>query len=447
MGSVSDACGANNSAQASPTERAQRGSVVSEDVLLVRAFLSRVAEPASIQIWAMVLRDGPLAAAEQLRAGRVGNRRSEAIALRAARADPQQDLEVAQRHGIRLVVPESDEWPHFALGALEAAGRRRLARYDRGETEQSERGEPIPPLALWVRGTAELAPVGTRSVSIVGSRAATEYGNWFATDLASKLAGRGFEVVSGGAHGIDSAAHRGALSVGGQTVLVSAAGLDRPYPPGNDRLFDRVADSGLLISESPPGSPPARRRFLTRNRLIAALGTGTVVVEAAARSGAVNTAGHCTELGRPLMAVPGPVTSSTSVGCHNLLRAEERSAVLVTGAADVLENIGAASDLPPPTRGARGDGADLSSRLDRLAPAERQVFDGFPARGWIGADGLAAVTGLSPLTVIRALPALELSGLVETSSQGHRIAPSARSTPAREGDAVQSRGPTCSSAI
>ena len=446
MGSVSDACGANNSVQAPPTDQAQRGSVVSDEILLVRAFLSRVAEPASIPIWAMVLRDGPRAAAEQLRAGRVGKRRSEAIALRVARADPQQDLEVAQRHGIRLIVPESDEWPHFAMAALEAAGLRRLARYEQGETEQSERGEPIPPLALWVRGTAELAAVGTRSVSIVGSRAATEYGNWFATDLASRLAGRGFEVVSGGAHGIDSAAHRGALSVGGQTVLVSAAGLDRPYPPGNDRLFDRVADSGLLISESPPGSAPARRRFLTRNRLIAALGTGTVVVEAAARSGAMNTAGHCTELGRPLMAVPGPVTSTMSVGCHILLRAEQRSATLVTGAADVLELIGSARDLPPP-KTAPADGADLSSRLDRLGPVERQVFDGFPARSWIGADGLAAVTGLSPLAVIRALPALELSGLVESSSQGHRIAESARTPPGGIGGGSQTGDSTRAPAI
>jgi DNA processing protein len=394
---------------------------VSDDVLLARAFLNRVAEPASIPVWNAVRRYGPVAAAQAIREGLVDDRVSEATAARAAHVDPYADLEAGQRHGIRLVVPESDEWPHFAFAALEATALRRLETYVRGQRKHAEGGELIPPLALWVRGTTELAPVGVRSVSMVGARAATEYGERVARDLAFGLAERGFVVVSGGAYGIDAAAHRGALAAGRETVVVSAGGLDRAYPPGNTNLFERVAESGLLVSESPPGAAPQRRRFLTRNRVIAALGTGTVVVEAAHRSGAMNTAHHCTGLGRPLMAVPGPVTSTMSAGCHRLIAADEDGARLVTGLDDVLLTIGSAGDLPvhPP---APSSGTDLTARLDLLDQPTRQVFDGFPPRGWVGPDRLAVATGLSPLAVIRALPILEVSGLVEASDAGYRIA-------------------------
>jgi DNA processing protein len=309
----------------------------------------------------------------------------------------------------------------LAFAALEATGRRRLRRYEDGAGEQSESGEPVPPIALWVRGTADLASVGVRSVAIVGARHSTEYGEWVARDLAGRLTERGFVVVSGGAHGIDAAAHRGALSTGGETVLVSAGGLDSAYPPANAGLFDRVAESGLLVSESPPGAAPRRRRFLTRNRLIAALGTGTLVVEAALRSGALNTARHCVELGRPLMAVPGPVTSDQSAGCHWLIARERDPARLVGDVGAVLEAIGSAGDLPVPAAPGASRGTDVSDRLDALDPTARQVFDGFPARAWIGLDKLAVAAGLPPLAVIRALPRLELDGLVEASAEGYRI--------------------------
>jgi DNA processing protein len=400
---------------------------VTDEVLLARAFLSRVAEPASIPVWKAVRRDGPVEAARGLRAGRIGRDSFRAEAARAERADPYADLEAGERHGIRLVVPESDEWPHFAFAALEAAGLRRLERYEEGDRRHSEKGELIPPLALWVRGTVDLATVGVRSVAIVGARAATEYGTWVARDLAGALADRGFVVISGGAHGIDAAAHRGALAARGATVLVAAGGLDRPYPPGNALLFEQIAERGLLVSESPPGSDPKRHRFLTRNRLIAALGTGTLVVEAAARSGAMNTAGHCTKLGRPLMAVPGPITSWASEGCHRLIAAEHDPARLVTGLADVLLAIGSAGDLPVPKTEEDAQRADaVAARLDALDPPARRVFDGFPARGWVGPDRLAIATGLPPLTVIRVLPVLELSGLIEASAEGYRIVRPAR---------------------
>jgi DNA processing protein len=403
---------------------------VSEDVLLARAVLSRVSEPSSIPIWRIVDREGPVAAVQALRAGRYGHDEFPAHALRIAEADPVADLEAAHRHGIRLVVPESDEWPHFALAALEIAGRRRVDEWQNGRREQNENGELIPPLALWIRGALDLPTVGIRAVAIVGARDATEYGEWVARDWAGKLAGKGFTVVSGGAHGIDAAAHRGALSMRRETVLVSAGGLDRAYPPGNATLFEQVAETGLLVSESPPGAAPARRRFLTRNRLIAAFGTGTLVVEAAARSGALNTATHSRGLGRPVMAVPGPVTSAKSAGCHRLLAAEAEPARLVTDVKDVLMVIGSASDvssLPLDEPRLRGD--DLADRVDALDPAARQLFDAFPARGWTGPDRLAVASGMPTLQIIRTLPALELAGLVEGSVEGYRIRRPARARP------------------
>lgn len=407
---------------------------VSADVVLARAFLSRVAEPARIPVWKLVRSMGPVAAAAAIRAGRVDDHTLEATAARAGEVDPEADLEAAERHGIQLVVPESDEWPHFAFAALEAAALRRLASYEAGQRMHAEGGELIPPLALWARGVVDLAGVGLRSVAIVGARAATRYGEKVARDLAYALAECGFDVVSGGAHGIDAAAHRGALATGSGTVIVSAGGLDRAYPPGNTELFERAAECGLLVSESPPGSAPQRRRFLTRNRLIAALGTGTIVVEAAQRSGAMNTARHARALGRILMAVPGPVTSGQSVGCHQLIAHESEPARLVTCRDDVLLAVGSASDLPASdltgSTAARGSRADpVASALDRLDPPVRRVFDGFPARGWIGPDRLAVTAGLPTLAVIRGLPVLELSGLVERSAEGYRIAKPARRSP------------------
>lgn len=403
---------------------------VSDDVLLARAVLSRVSEPSSVPVWRLVEREGPVAAVHALRAGRYEKDKFAALAVRVAEADPFADLEAAQRHGIRLVVPESDEWPHFAFAALDVTARRRVEEWENGKREPSQSGELVPPLALWVRGVLDLSIVGVRSVSIVGARDATEYGQWVARDWAAKLAGNEFTIVSGGAFGIDAAAHRGALSVRKDTVLVSAGGLDSAYPLGNAMLFDQVGETGLLVSESPPGAAPARRRFLTRNRLIAALGTGTVVVEAAARSGALNTAKHATGLGRPVMAVPGPITSAASAGCHRLLAAETHPARLVTDAKDVLQVIGSASDVSSlPIEQSRPRGNDLSDRVDGLDPAARQLFDAFPARGWTGPDRLAVASGMPALQIIRTLPALELAGLVEGSAEGYRIRRPARASP------------------
>lgn len=407
------------------------GGVVTDEILLARAYLSRVAEPACIPVWDCVRRIGPVAAARMIRDGGGSDDVSAATAARRDHVDPRADLDAAQRHGIRLVVPESADWPHFALGALERTGQVRAASFAGGARKVAESGEPMPPLALWVKGVGELSSVGVRSVGIVGSRAATAYGEHVTAELGYGLAGRDIVVVSGGAYGIDAAAHRSALAAGGQTIVVSAGGLDRPYPGGNAALFARAAESGLVVSESPPGAAPQRHRFLTRNRLIAALSTGTVVVEAARRSGAANTASHCFTLGRPVMAVPGPITSPTSAGCHDLLRREHDPALLVTCVDDVLSIVGAIGDGLAHERQERGraDG-DVRAELDGLDPVARRVFEGLPVRRPARPDEIAQRCGVSPLEVIRSLPVLDLAGLLEASDAGYRIA--SRLRPRRE---------------
>jgi DNA processing protein len=227
-------------------------------------------------------------------------------APRLADLDPRPALDALGEHAGVLLVPGSPAWP------------RRLD--DLG---------PAAPLCLWVRGRPDLAALAARSVAVVGARAATSYGERVAGDLGVGLAEQGVTVVSGGAFGVDVAAHRGALAAGGRTVALLAGGIDRPTPAGNLAVLERIVDDGgALVAESPPGTPPSRARFLQRNRVIAALTGATVVVEAAWRSGALSTAARAAELLRPVGAVPGPITSTASVGCHRLLR--DGAAVCVT---------------------------------------------------------------------------------------------------------------------
>jgi DNA processing protein len=399
-------------------------NTVDDEVLLARAYLSRVAEPACIPVWDLVRREGAVQAARAIRQGDVPGDVAAATAARRESADPAADLDTGLRHGMRLLVPESQGWPHFAVAALEATALRRLPSYRSGAERHRDGGEPIPPLALWVKGGGDLVSAGVRGVAVVGSRASTPYGDHVTGELAYGLAARGFDVVSGGAYGIDAVAHRAALSAEGRTTLVSAGGLDRPYPPRNAELYDQVAESGLLVSESPPGAAPQRHRFLTRNRLIAALSTGTVVVEAAARSGALSTAHHCRMLGRMLMAVPGPVTSSTSAGCHALLRHDGAERALLVASVDhVLEAIGVVGEgLDSPIRSDVIAADDLRARIDRLDARARQVFDGVPVRRPAREDELARRCGLPVVEVIRALPALRIVGLVESTDEGFRLA-------------------------
>jgi DNA processing protein len=301
---------------------------------------------------------------------------------RLSELPPEPDLiGSAGEQGIRLVCPGDPAWP---------------ARLD--ELDMAR------PYALWLRGGGDLPSVSARSVSIVGSRAATGYGAHVAGEIAADLAERGWLIVSGGAYGIDAAAHRGALLTGGETIAVLASGVDRPYPAGHDTLFAGIADGGLVISEWPPGSRPTRYRFLVRNRVIAALTRGTVVVEAGERSGALNTARHASDLNRPLMAVPGPVTSAQSAGCHKIVRDWHGS--LVTCTEDILAMLTPLSEREP-------------DRVD-LDPDAARVLDAFPVRAGVGPSTLARKTNTDINTVLRSLARLTANGFIERCAQGWR---------------------------
>ncbi|HSL09555.1 MAG TPA: DNA-processing protein DprA, partial [Pseudonocardiaceae bacterium] len=293
--------------------------------------------------------------------------------------------------GGRLVVPEDDEWPTEAFTCFDTP----MARAD-------ERWRA--PVALWVRGAGRLDELAERAVAVVGARAATGYGEHVAAAFGYGLAEGGVVVVSGAAFGIDGAAHRGALAAEGRTVAVQACGLDRAYPAGHQRLLDRVAERAAVVSEYPPGVRPARYRFLVRNRLIAALAAGTVVVEAGVRSGARRTATAAAVLGRVVMAVPGPITSALSVGCHLLVRDEQ--AVLVTRVAEVIEAVGRiGTDLAPPLN-------TPHRRTDGLSPELLAVYDALPARACRHPEQLVRDSGVPLHRVRSALPLLELKGLV-----------------------------------
>jgi DNA processing protein len=288
-----------------------------KEIIRARAYLLRVAEPPSPALAALVKERGPVEAAALVRAGEVSDPVLKETSARRHQDRVDEDLDNAKRVGARLVVPEANEWPARQLQAL---------------TEVAARGVPWArlPIALWARGSARLSDVVDRAVSVVGARAATGYGEHVAADFAYGLAGEGWTVISGAALGIDSAAHRGALAADGVTVAVLACGVDIGYPADQASLLDRITESGLVLSEYPPGTPPARHRFVTRNRLVAALSAGTVVVEAGPRSSARNTAICAAALGRQVMAVPGPITSIMSTGCHDLLR---------TGTARIVDSV------------------------------------------------------------------------------------------------------------
>jgi DNA processing protein len=322
------------------------------------------------------------------------------FAERAESLDLDQCTAAEAAVGVRFVVPGDEEWPARVddLVGLDPIQRRGGA-----------------PLGLWLRGPGHLAALVERSVAVVGSRAATAYGNGVAADLAADLVEAGVTVVSGGAFGIDAAAHRGALAVGGPSIAVVANGVDVAYPPGNARIFEGLAARHLVVSELPPGSHPTRVRFLARNRLIAASTSGTVVVEAALRSGARNTAGWASALSRPLMAVPGPVHSAASVGPHLMVRSGQ--AVLVTRAAEVLELVSTAGEhLLPLDQGP-------ARRTDELDPTQLSVFEALSARRWRTPGELATAAGVRVPVCLAALSELESRALATGDARGWRATP------------------------
>lgn len=383
-----------------------------DDVRLARIALTWLVEPGTRAMFRLVERFGPVDALHRLLAGDVADQRlRSAVESRLGAGDPWEAANAAaeqtRRMGARLVTPEDEEWP----ARVQDLRRLTLTNADRRVDQ-----ETAPPLCLWVRGAWPLDEVLQRSVAVVGSRAATPYGLHVATEIAFGLAERNWTIVSGGAFGIDAAAHRGALNAGGLTVAVLACGVDRPYPMGNTALFDRIADVGLLVSEWLPGAAPLRPRFLIRNRVIAAATLGTVLVEAAARSGATQTLRRALAMRRPSMVLPGPVTSAMSVGAHELLR-EHPEARLVTGVPHILEEVGRiGADLAPPVRGPE-------QPRDMLDDESALILESVPRRGASGPDALAARAGIELRTALRKLSMLERLGLVVRRDGGYALAP------------------------
>jgi DNA processing protein len=366
---------------------------------LARAALSRIIEPGTPGLVPAVDRHGAEAVWAAARGGASAPVLDETLLAllhkHAGQASPEQDLARAAEFGARLVCPQDREWPTglAVLGADE-------------------------PLALWVRGTLPVDQVLERSVAVVGARAATAYGGHVASELGYGLAGRGWTVVSGGAYGVDALAHRGALAAGGVTVAVLACGVDVAYPRPHDRLFARIADEGLLISEWPPGTSPRPHRFLVRNRVIAAVTAGTVVVEGAVRSGALSTGRRARHFGRVLMVVPGPVTSAMSAGCHVLLR--EEGTRLVTTAAEVVEEVGRIGDDLAP----RPEGEHRSR--DALSPVLRGLLEAVPSMRAAGPAVLASRAGIDLVMLRRCIGELVAADFVELTEEGYRLSAAER---------------------
>ncbi|MEU8776428.1 DNA-processing protein DprA [Streptomyces sp. NPDC048606] len=335
----------------------------------------------------------------------VGPQRLAGYRRRAALADPRRDLASVAGAGGRFVCPGSPEWP----------------------TQLDDLGDARP-VGLWLRGTPNLRTWALRSVAVVGARACTPYGAHMAQTLAAGLTERGWVVVSGAAYGIDAAAHRGALGAGGATAAVLACGVDVAYPRGHAALLDGIARQGLVLGELPPGSHPTASRFVLRNRVIAALTRGTVVVEAAHRSGSLVTARRAQRLGRLTMGVPGPATSGLSTGVHELLRGE---AALVTDPAEIIELVGEMGELAPERRG------PVLPR-DLLGRECARVLEALPAGRPVDLDEIALAAGTGTDEVIGRLYELHSLGFVERQGDGWRLTrpaagPGVQSAAARRG--------------
>ncbi|MET0955913.1 MAG: DNA-processing protein DprA [Cryobacterium sp.] len=320
---------------------------------------------------------------------------------RLSSADVIRSLEQARRTGTELLLPGDPLWPASVAD---------LGRH--------------APLALWWRGQPQALTALQHSIALVGARAATGYGEHVAMEAAAGLVDRGLAIVSGAAYGIDGMVHRSALASDGMTVAFLAGGVDRFYPSGHDALLTRIVEAGAVVSELPCGAPPTKWRFLQRNRLIAASSGATVVLEAGWRSGSLNTAGHAAALGRPLGAVPGPVTSPTSAGCHRLLR--DYDAICVTTAAEMAELLGVGVDLEldlpggdgRATAGNAGGGSAGGATARERTSDQVRVFDALSVRAARVPADIARRSGLSTATVLGVLGTLDLEGAVRERATG-----------------------------
>lgn len=364
---------------------------------VARATISLVAEPGDLRCLGLARELGGAEFLEVLREHPDLRAEFAAAAGRLVEVDPERELDRAARLGIRFVIPADSEWPR-QLDDLAGAG----ALQDRGEM----------PVGLWVKGPLRLDDLAD-SVAVVGARSSTTYGDQVAGDLAAVVGATGRPVISGAAFGIDYAAHRGAVSAGGPTVAVLACGVDRAYPIAHREMLRHLGEHHAIVSEAPPGASPFRIRFLARNRLIAALSRGTVVVEAAVRSGALNTTNWAGLLNRVVMGTPGPLTSVASEGVHQLIRSG--AATLVTSGEDVLELLGAAGEhLVPEPRGPE-------QARDRLSVRARQVLDAVPVASPAPSESIAVVAGLGVMEVDQVLRSLDDDGFVELLPAGWRL--------------------------
>lgn len=361
---------------------------------LARMMLLRAGEPGDPALFDLVSRCGVVEVAEGILRGRSPHRSGATMRARfpAAATTIEQavsaDLQAADRTGARLIIPGDRQWP----GQLDDLGAR-------------------APLGLWVLGSASPRLLALRSVSIVGARSATAYGEALARTVAAALADRGWLVVSGGAFGIDAAAHRGALDAGGASACVLAGGVDIAYPRSHEALFSRMIADGVLLSESAMGGAALRQRFLARNRVIAALTRGTVVIEAALRSGSRTTAREAATMLRPVMAFPGPVTSAMSAGCHELLR--DGQAILVTCAEEIEQMLRGFTEIESVP-----DGIAERDTPHETDGAEERVRAALSVTRAVALDRLAGQTGLAPTDILIVLGVLEAQGLARRTDRG-----------------------------
>ncbi|HEX2143156.1 MAG TPA: DNA-processing protein DprA [Glycomyces sp.] len=376
-----------------------------DDPRLALMLLSSMVEPGDAELDDLLGDVGPIEAVKRIWEGDVPERlrhlTSATVACTYDAADRAEQIATAtEACGARVLIPGDPDWPDQLRDLLLVC--------------DADEPHVRPPRCLWVRGQQDLARLCRRSVAIVGSRAASEYGQHLADDLAADLTEAGWTIVSGGAFGIDRAAHLGALARGGSTVSVLACGVELPYPKANHSMFDLIVEKGLLVSEWPPSSSAMKHRFLTRNRVIAALTAGTVVIEAAHRSGARNTARHAAELGRVLMFTPGPVTSSQSAGVHQLAR-EPWEARLVTRAEEVIEDLtgigGPLATAPPPQQRA----------FDRLTEIEARLVEALPRGYVVDTARLAAAAGVPADTATATLEHLRRVGWVDRIDNRWRL--------------------------
>ncbi|GAA1921341.1 DNA-processing protein DprA [Nocardioides hwasunensis] len=368
---------------------------VTESERLARVALSCAVEPGDRTTSTMILDLG----AEKAREASLDPKAGSGLADRLREVDPVRCLEQAARCGIRFLVPGDPEWPT------------RLDDLDHAMVEGTFGGTPP---GIWVKGPMPLTELET-SVAVVGSRSSSVYGREMTRMLASHLALSGIPVVSGGALGIDFEAHDATLGAHGATVAVLACGVDRVYPEANRVLLQHLAAEFAVVSEQPSGSAPTRPRFLARNRLIAALTRGTVVVEAALRSGALNTAGWAELLSRPVMCVPGPVTSYTSRGVNNWVR--QGRGTVVTHGSEVLELIGEAGEhLVEEPRGEERP-------RDSLTKVEQHVLEWVPVSASVGADSIARLASMHVRDATSTLRRLRDKRFVRLTDEGWRLAP------------------------